>query len=111
MTDMPTILWPGKSGTRYKYWIYRIGTSFTEAPGNYIFAQESEPGTFRPIYIGQTSDLSMRLGNHEKEECAKRNGATHIQVHLTPTGEKARLAEEKDLILRWQPVCNEQYVY
>src|SRR6266581_1210234 len=110
MTETATIQWPGKSGTQYKYWIYPIGSSFKEEAGNYIFAKETKPGSFSPAYIGQTKNLNQRLENHEKENCALRNGATHIHVHLTPAGEKARLAEERDLILRWQPVCNEQLV-
>lgn len=108
MTEAPTIMWSGKSGKEYKYWIYPIGTSFKEEPGNYIFAKETKPGYWLPCYIGQTEDLDDRLGDHEKEACAKRHGATHIHTHLTSGGETVRKAEEKDLILRWNPPCNEQ---
>ena len=108
MSDQGTIMWPGKSGKEYKYWIYPIGASFKDAPGNYIFAKESKPGHWLPVYIGQTNSLSTRLANHEKESCAKRNGATHIHAHLNER-EADRLAEEKDLILRWKPPCNEQH--
>lgn len=109
MTEKPTILWPGKSGNTYKYWIYPIGTEFVDSPGNYIFAKETQPGHWAPIYIGQTNSLKTRLANHEKESCARRNGATHIHAH-TSGDESSRLAEEKDLITRWQPPCNDQLV-
>lgn len=103
-----TILWPGKSGTDYQYWIYPIGAAFKEEPGNYVFAKESSPGKWTPVYIGQTSNLNQRLENHEKEACAKRNGATHIHAHLSSGSEVARKAEEADLILRWGPACNQR---
>ncbi|MFA5293773.1 MAG: GIY-YIG nuclease family protein [Phycisphaerae bacterium] len=108
MSEAQTILWPGLSGKEYKYGIYPIGTSFKKEPGNYIFAKQNTQGYWTPCYIGQTENLDERLGNHEKEACAKRNGATHIHVHLTSGGESIRKAEEKDLIQKWKPPCNEQ---
>lgn len=108
MSEASTIMWPGQSGRKYKYWIHPIGTSFKDEPGNYIFAKETKPGHWSPVYIGQTSSLDTRLANHEKEACAKRNGATHIHAH-TNSAESSRLSEEKDLIMRWEPPCNDQY--
>lgn len=101
-----TIKWPGKSGTQYKYWIYDVGSEFTNEGGNYIWAKETRPGHFKPIYIGQTKALQDRFDNHHKFECAKRNGATHVHAHLNSSSEK-RLAEETDLIEKWNPVCND----
>jgi hypothetical protein len=109
MSETPTIHWDGKSGKSYKYWIHPIGTSFKEETGNYIFAYESKTNHWRPVYIGQTENLSQRLENHEKEDCAKRNGATHIHSHIN-SYKTQRLYEEKDLILKWQPYCNDQLV-
>lgn len=105
MSEAQKIEWPGKSGRTYTHWIYPIGASFKAEAGNYVYAK-STPQGWVPCYIGQTNNLQERLGNHEKEPCAKRNGATHVHVHLTAT-EAARLAEEQDMIARWQPACNE----
>ena len=102
----PDINWQGQSGRTYGYWIYPLGTNFKDEPGNYIYAKQTEPNRWRPVYIGQTVSLRDRLADHEKEACAKRNGATHIHVHLTTGGEAARRAEESDLIAKWQPACN-----
>lgn len=110
MAEAATIKWPGLSGTEYTYWIYTIDTTFSETPGNYIFAKESSPRKWSPVYIGQTKSLADRLSDHEKEGCAIRNGATHIHVHKTKGGEAVRKAEERDLIIRWKPPCNEQLV-
>ncbi|MFQ2070643.1 hypothetical protein ACK35S_16465, partial [Aeromonas veronii] len=81
---------------------------FKDISGNYIFAKETSPGKWWPVYIGQTNSLSTRLSHHEKEACAKSNGATHIHAH-TSGNEATRLAEEKDLIVNWTPVCNGQH--
>jgi predicted GIY-YIG superfamily endonuclease len=109
MAEAQTIMWPGKSGKEYQYWIHPINTEFKDSPGNYIFAKETKPGHWLPVYIGQTNSLKTRLADHEKEACAKRNGATHIHAH-TSGGEAERLSEEKDLITHWKPPCNEQLV-
>ena len=102
----PDIYWEGKSGAKYGYWIQRIGTTFKNEPGNYIYAKETQPRTWAPVYIGQTSTLSDRLADHEKEACATRNGATHIHAHTSSADEDKRKAEEADLISRSDPVCN-----
>jgi len=104
--ENPQIYWEGKSGQKYGYWIHPIGTEFKKEPGNYIYARESTPGHWSPAYIGQTSSLGDRLADHEKESCARRNGATHVHAHTTTGGEQARLGEEADLIRRWDPPCN-----
>ena len=98
--------WEGASGTSYQYWVYPLGTMFEEKPGNYIFAIPTPGGGWRAAYIGETENLGQRLPNHEEEHCAKRLGATHIHAHVTFGGEDIRRAEEKDLILKWDPPCN-----
>jgi hypothetical protein len=107
MAEVQAIDWPGLSGKTYRYWIYPIGTTFDGKPGNYAFAKESSPNTWVSVYFGQTGDLSERFENHHKASCARRNGATHIHVHMNKDGEAARLREERDLIAKWRPVCND----
>jgi hypothetical protein len=106
METEKTILWLGKSGKEYKYWISPLDVSFKDSPGNYIFAKESSPGYWSPVYIGQTNSLKDRLADHEKESCAKQNGATHIHSHTSSSEENERRAEETDLIIKWVPPCN-----
>lgn len=110
MSEAQKINWPGKSGNQYEYLSYAIGTPFNDVPGNYIYAKPNGMGKWKACYIGQTDSLGRRLADHEREACAKRQGATHIHVHGDGKGELARKAEEKDLILNCQPPCNEQYV-
>lgn len=107
MTTEKTIEWTGQSGTKYRYWVYPLGTGMKEAPGNYVFTRETEPLKWRPIYIGQTGDLSERFDNHHKMPCIRQNGATHIHTHTSSADEATRKAEEDDLIERWHPICND----
>ena len=105
----PAVLfnWPGQSGKEYQYDIYPIGSSFQALPGNYIYARQTEDGNWVPIYIAQTRDLHQRLEGHVKLDDAIQNGATHIHAHYCSAGQASRCTEERDLIVRWAPVCNE----
>ena len=73
MAETPSINWEGQSGTKYLYFIYPIGTTFKEEAGNYIFALETKPNHWKPIYIGQTENLNERFDNHHKMPCIKKN--------------------------------------
>ncbi|MBI2862614.1 MAG: hypothetical protein HYX89_07330 [Chloroflexi bacterium] len=59
----PDIKWEGASGKAYGYWIHLIGTEFKDEPGNYIYAKETEPNRWGPVYVGQTSSLAERLAD------------------------------------------------
>lgn len=101
-----TIDWTGISGEKYNYQIYPLGTEFSNVPGNYVFARENESRRFTPIYIGQTSNLGERFDTHHKIPCIRRYGATHICVHKSSSNESVRMAEEQDLIKKWNLPCN-----
>lgn len=103
----PYVSWPGQSGTEYPYEIQPIDTVFRPLPGNFIYARQTEDGQWVPVYIAQTRDLHQRLEGHVSVNDAKANGATHIHVHYSTGGQAGRCTEERDLILRWQPVCND----
>ena len=107
MADDLTILWDGKSGKEYKYWIHPIGTSFKPVAGNYIFAKETKPNTWSPIYVGETDNLERRLTfNHEKMPCVKRYGGAHVHTHTSSDDEATRRNEEADIGDKWNPPCN-----
>jgi hypothetical protein len=103
------INWSGKSGREYKYQAYPIDASFIPGPANYIYAKQSEDGSWTPLYIAQTRDLHQRLESSEKQDLAIHDGATHIHVHISNEGQAARCSEERDLVLNWQPICNEHF--
>ena len=107
MADDLTILWDGEPGKEYRYWIYKIGHSMKQVPGNYCFAKEIEPHQWTPIYFGETEDISERFEYHHKMDCILRKGATHIHTHTSSPDKEIRCAEETDLINRWHPPCND----
>jgi hypothetical protein len=102
-----TIEWDGHSGRNYKYWIFEIDYVFKpNQPGNYVFAKQTEAHKWRPIYIGQASDLGEGFDGHQKIQCIRDNGATHIHAHKNKKQEN-RLAEAVDLIDHWHPACSD----
>jgi hypothetical protein len=109
MNKSPQIYWKDKSGTSHRFWIYPRATKFNEpCPGIYIYARETSPHKWVPIYIRQTENVNVRLANHKQRECVDQNGATHIHVNII-SDEKSRFTIEKDLIEQWKPVCNRQF--
>jgi hypothetical protein len=103
----PSCIWPGHSGKEYPYQIHPIGAAFKPESGNYILASESEAGGWVPLYVAQSRDVHQRLEGYEKQQKAVEMGATHIHVHVSSASQAARCEEERDLILRWQPACND----
>ena len=105
-TPSPFVSWLGQSGTQYEFMVYPLGTELPPAPGTYIYAKQAENGQWVPLYIAQTRDMHQRLEGHEKLQEAVENGATHILVHFSSTGQAARCTEEHDLVMHYRPVCN-----
>lgn len=101
------VSWLGQSGKQYSYEVHSIEESLPALAGNYIYAKQAEDGSWIPIYIAATRGLHQRLEGHVRTEDAVQLGATHIHVHFDSAGQAARCTEEHDLVLRWQPVCND----
>lgn len=106
---MSIIDWPGLSGKTYRYWINPIGETFKDEAGNYGFVKQLPNGNFVPLYFGEAESLRNRLSNHERWAEAVRLGVTHFVTHTTLGGLRVRLAEERDLIQRWNPPMNVQH--
>ena len=106
-TSPASVTWTGQSGKGYQYTVYPLDASIQPLPGLYVYAGQAEDGSWVPIYIAQTRDLHQRLEGHVSVDDAVANGATQIHAHYCSAGQAARCSEEHDLILRWQPVCNE----
>ncbi len=102
-----TILWDGKSGKEYEFWIYEIGYPMASVPCNYCFAKETEPHKWSPIYFGETGDISERFDYHQKIDRILQHGATHIHAHISGEDREVRRVEEADLVAKWKPPCND----
>jgi predicted GIY-YIG superfamily endonuclease len=102
-----SIIWTGKSGKEYKYWIHSLDDTHDAAPANYIFVNKTRPTYYRLVYIGETEDISQRFDSHHKMPCIRRIGITHLCTHKSDTDKKVRCAEEADLISNYNPICND----
>lgn len=103
-----TINFAGLSGISYKYWNTDLSRMNDVMPvaGNYAFLKPTGPNSYTPLYFGVADNLRDRLRNHERWPDALRAGATVIVMHTTRAGAAARLAEERDLIAKWNPPLN-----
>jgi predicted GIY-YIG superfamily endonuclease len=107
-TEQQTCEWPGISGKKYSYYVCPFGASLKAAAGNYIYAKLNDQNRWVPLYIGETDDLESRVTTHEKRECVRRNGVTHIHAHLTQGDRTVRLAEGTDIRNNFRTPCNDQ---
>ena len=108
MAETRTLELKGGSGTKYKYQINTIGTSFKDIPGNYLFLKEGESKVWTVLYVGETGSLADRLNNpdtHHKIECVRDEGGTHIGTHESSADEDERRKEESDLLANRSPAC------
>lgn len=110
MSSIPTAKWAGASRKEYLYYVYRLSTNqtpnFKVAPGNYIFTRLIARKQWKPIYIGQTCDLTGCAEDQHTNPCIAQNGATHLHAHINENGDQARRAEMMDLVEYHSPPCN-----
>ncbi len=102
----PNILWSGLSGKDYKYLIYDLDEDRDAVPANYIFIKGTQ-GSYTPVFIGQTKDISEPFQNHPKWTDIISAGATSICIHKSSPNDRVRKAEESDLINNYKPALNE----
>ena len=66
----------GKSKTKYSFHVYGSNTKFKDDVGIYIFTErvvnpETNKGSHKLLYIGETSSFGTRIANHENRLCNK----------------------------------------
>ncbi|MCK9390117.1 MAG: hypothetical protein M0Q01_00950 [Syntrophales bacterium] len=104
---MNTCAWPLGNGQTLEFTIYNPNTTTWNAvPGLYIFTYVTQ-GYWKPLYIGQANDFSIRIPSHERYAEAVRNGATHIHATVVQQANN-RDRWEKMLIEAHQPSMNEE---
>ena len=104
MSDIPSVIWIGKSGKKYRYWIYDYPKKFPDKPGNFMIAKIIGTG-WRPVYIGYADDLSQYFETIKDATCIERCFATHVHAHFNPDGESACIKEAIDILDKWGSEC------
>jgi len=96
----------GLTGTAYSYAAMTIEAPWNNVAGNYAFANQTELGNWRVLYVAETSSLSESLPDHPLWSEAAKFGCTHVLAHLNDDGAQARQLEEHDLIVALEPPMN-----
>jgi hypothetical protein len=111
--EMPSLgktAFKGASGQVYGFKVYALGTHFRKLSGVYVVTTRSSTAAgghrHRPLYVGQTEDLSQPLGRHRKAGVFREHGANCVCL-LSDASKESRVAKERDLIAAFQPVCND----
>ncbi len=100
----PTIVhWQGASGRWYAHSVFSIyAIPNWIAACNYIFTAPRPDGLRSPLYVGESGEFDVRVGQHEKLPDVLRLGGSELHVHLGAATRQQRLDIETDL-RRGQP--------
>jgi hypothetical protein len=93
-------------------YVVELGRHRPGVPKEYAQAfrmlQNSALAALKPSEAATEEGTRMFDQGDEKEEEAIRLGATHVHAHTSSAAEDERLDEERDLIVKWVPPCNER---
>jgi len=99
----PIVHWQGASGRWYAHSVFSIhAIPDWIAACNYIFTAPRPDGLRSALYVGESGEFDVRLGQHEKLPEVLWLGGTELHVHLGATTRQQRLDIETDL-RRGQP--------
>ncbi len=94
----PIVQWQGASGRWYAHSVFSLyAIPDWIAACNYIFTAPRPDGLRSPLYVGESGEFDVRLGQHEKLPEVLRLGGTELHVHLGATTRQQRLDIETDL--------------
>lgn len=96
------IRWDGASGKEYPYTIHPVWDPVEPGPGNFVFAKVGAAGALKPLYSGETNDLSGLVTDQRNLAVLQRAGVTHITIHRGGRTQAERREEEADIRAKWQ---------
>jgi hypothetical protein len=99
----------GSSGQQYSFRVYVWENKFKPLAAVYVVAERtaepSQSPRYRPLYVGETEDLSRVFVDHPKDECFQLYYANTIAV-LPEPDRATRLRIREDLCSGLAPPCN-----
>lgn len=111
-----TLSLSGLSGKQYIFNLYTFDSfaelkdAFKPIPALYLFTKrwlrEEDKYSHDLIYLGETSDLSLRFNQHHKEKCIISQGANCIGVFSTSVADYERIKMEEDVLGAYDFPCN-----
>lgn len=108
MASLGRTTFVSKSGNRYRFKVYPLGTRFRKIGGIFLVALRMHSGAshrHKILYVGNTGDLSQPLAEHRKSQDLLRLGANCVCVQ-SDASEKSRSNKEQDLITTFCPLGN-----
>jgi hypothetical protein len=110
MASLGKATFTSKSGNRYRFKVFPLGTRFRKLSGIYVIAHRAHSirGGHRHkiLFVGNTMDFSQPFEKHRKAQNLVRLGANCICVQ-SDKSEKSRHDKERDLIAAFSPACND----
>ena len=108
--EIGVVKFKGISGEDFNLAVYPISLTFDSIGAVYIITRrfKNTHGKIKhkAIYVGETNDLSTRFTNHHKEKCFLKHQANCICT-LYESNENTRLEIEKNLKIKYKPICND----
>ena len=86
----------------YEYQIVRLGAVLRDLAANYLLCDCDAMGDWSPIFIGACDNIRDKLSQPDLDQWLLRAGVTHLHIRLNPLA-RARVAEKRDLIRRFNP--------
>lgn len=105
-TGKTTRTWVGQSGQDYSYRIRSIADPISWFGSNFIVGFTDAGGVWTPLYIGESSRLTILLKDSGLITWLRSLGGTHLHVRANSV-KTERVAEKSDLILRYRPPLND----
>ena len=109
MASLGKTMFKSKTGKRYRFKVFPLGTRFRKISGIYVIAYRAcgAEGTHRHkiLYVGNTADFSQPFAKHPKAQDLVRLGANCICVQ-SDKSETSRLKKERDLVAAFSPAGN-----
>jgi ribosomal protein S18 acetylase RimI-like enzyme len=93
--------WPGLSGELYTYDVHPWPARLNSGPGNFIFATSLGAGHWRPVLIGESSDLATLAAHERLRNANSWQLPSHVHVRLNFNPAAVRRREVNDLTARW----------
>lgn len=106
MSRLPQHTWVGESGEQYAYFVREWPTRLVAVAGNFIFVRVESSDDWRPIFIGECTDLSTIAGSNLARWSLDRHSVTHVHTRPNLNSAPGRRREVADLVAHWKPPAN-----
>jgi len=108
MEEQYDILWEGKSGREYGFYILPLDPEvrLIDEPGVFICARKLKSGIWEPLSIDRAGSLDAAMQEQSREACISQHHGTHLHVRPSESGSREEAELAADLREMWNPLCS-----